>query len=81
MTLFELLKLNETDFQYYGTNSVNAGLVLADNKGKLDFKKENIVLSCINCNEDRYSTAPVISAYDALSGDKILFVLTVALNP
>lgn len=81
MTLFELLKLNETDFRYYGTNSVNAGQILPENNGKLDFKKENVVLSCINCNDDKFSTAPVISANDALSGDKILFVLTVALSP
>ncbi|MDN3654136.1 hypothetical protein QWZ08_00780 [Ferruginibacter paludis] len=81
MSLYELIKLNDNDFKFYGANSANSGLILADNSGKLNFKKENIVLSCINCRDDKFSNMPVISASDALSEEKILFVLTISLTP
>lgn len=81
MSLYELIKLNEEDFKFYGSNSANSGLILPDNTGKLNFKKENIVLGCVNCKDDPFSNATVINANDALSEEKILFVLTIALNP
>ena len=81
MSLFELRRLNENDFKFYGGNAANSGLVLQHNTGKLDFKKENIILGCMNCNDKNFSSAAIINADDAIADEKILFVLTIALNP
>ena len=81
MSLFELRRLNENDFKFYGGNAANSGSVLQDNTGKLNFKRENIILGCINCNDKNFSAAAVINADDAIADEKILFVLTIALNP
>jgi hypothetical protein len=81
MSLYELIKLNDNDFKFYGSNSANFGLILADNTGKIDFKKENIVLGCMNCRDDKFSNTALISANEALTEEKILFVLTIALTP
>ncbi len=81
MSLFELRRLNENDFKFYGGNSANSGLVLQDNAGKLNFKRENIYLGCMNCNDKNFSSAAIINADDAIADEKILFVLTIALNP
>ena len=81
MSLYELIKLNDSDFKFYGSNSANSGLILADNTGKINFKKENIVLGCMNCRDDKFANTPLISANEALTEEKILFVLTIALTP
>ncbi len=81
MSLLELRMLNGDDFRFYGGNSVNSGSVIPDNKGKLDFKKEEIILGCLNCRDDKYSTAKVVYADDSIVEGRILFVLSVILNP
>ncbi len=81
MSLFELRRLHGFDFKFCGGNSANSGSVLPDNAGKLNFKRENIILSCINCNDQKFASAAVIDADDAITDEKILFVLTIALNP
>lgn len=81
MSLFELRRLNADDFKFYGGNAANAGSVLQDNTGKLNFKRENIILGCMNCNDKNFSAAAIINADDAIADEKILFVLTIALKP
>ena len=81
MSLYELRNLNGNDFKFYGGNSANSGSVLPDNAGKLDFKKEDIILGCINCKDDKFSSATILNADDALADGRIVFVLSVILNP
>ena len=81
MSLAELRLLNGDDFRFYGGNSVNSGSVIADNKGKLDFKKESIILGCLNCRDEKFTMANVIHADDSLDEGRILFVLSVIINP
>ena len=81
MTIYQLRMLNKNDFSFYAGNSANSGAVLTQKTGELDFKKEGIVLGCVNCNDDRYESAKTMSADDAISSEIILFVLTVILNP
>ncbi|MEP7142111.1 MAG: hypothetical protein ABI707_04530 [Ferruginibacter sp.] len=81
MSLLQLRMLNGNDFRFYGGNSANSGSVIPENNGKLDFKKEEIILGCLNCNDDKFATAKVINADDSIEEGRILFVLSVILNP
>jgi hypothetical protein len=81
MSLYELRKLNGNDFDFYAGNAINSGLVLEDNKGNVNFKKENIILGCINCTDDKYRSTSIMSVDKALREDRIMFVLSLALTP
>ncbi|MEO5889831.1 MAG: hypothetical protein ABIQ31_06230 [Ferruginibacter sp.] len=81
MSLMQLRMLNGNDFSFYGGNSANSGSIIPDNNGKLDFKKEEIVLGCLNCNDDKFTTAKKMNADDSIQEGRILFVLSVVLNP
>lgn len=81
MPLAQLLMLNKTDFDFYGGNSALEGTVKPEKTGEIDFKNEEILLGCINCNDDNYQSAKVVSAHDAVQQGRILFVLSVILNP
>lgn len=81
MTLYELRMLNESNFQFYGGNSVNAGAIVPGNKGKLDFKKEDIILGCVNCKDNQFYSSAVLDADEALEDGRIVFVLSIILNP
>ena len=35
--------------------------------GKIDFKRESIILSCMNCNDDAYRSSAVMNADDAIA--------------
>jgi len=81
MSLYELRKINETDFNFYAGSSINAGLVLENSKGVINFKKENIILDCINCSDNQYRSTSILSVDKALKDERIMFVLTIVLNP
>ncbi len=81
MSLFELRKLNEYDFKFYGGNSAYSGSVLTENMGKINFSKEGIILGCMNCRDNTFAAAKIINADDALVEGRILFVLSIILSP
>ena len=81
MSLFELRRLHGDNFKFYGGNAANSGEVLPDKIGKINFKKEKIILGCINCNDKNFASSNFIDADDAIADEKILFVLTIALHP
>jgi hypothetical protein len=81
MSLYELRVLNGNDFKFYAGNSANAGAIVPDNSGKLDFKKEDIVLGCMNCNDEKFGSATMLNADEAIADGRIVFVLSVILTP
>ncbi|MFT3680501.1 MAG: hypothetical protein QM791_09530 [Ferruginibacter sp.] len=81
MTLYELRRLNGSNFQFYGGNSANAGAVVPGNRGKINFKKEDIILGCVNCKDNQFYSSAVLDADEAIDDGRILFVLSVILNP
>lgn len=81
MSLMELRLLNGTDFRFYGGSSPNSGSVIPGETGKIDFKKEEVILACLNCKDDKFTMAKVINADDSIDEGRILFVLSVILNP
>lgn len=81
MQLAQLLLMNKYDFIFNGGNSANEGVVTPEKTGEIDFKKEEVLLGCINCNDDSYQSARLLSAHDAVKDGRIMFVLSVTLNP
>ncbi len=81
MTLYELRRLNQSNFKFYGGNSANTGAVLPDNEGRLDFRREDVILSCINCNDKKFYASHTLDADEAIDDGRIVFVLSVILNP
>lgn len=81
MSIYELRKINENNFNFYGGSNINSGLILDEINGKIDFKKESIILGCMNCTDNAYGSSVVITADDAIADGRILFVLSVVLYP
>ncbi|MEP6711524.1 MAG: hypothetical protein ABJA37_03860 [Ferruginibacter sp.] len=81
MSLYALRILNDAAFNFYGGNSPSTGTVLAENTGKIDFKKTGIILGCMNCTDADFFKKAVINSDDAMAEQRILFVQTIILNP
>ena len=80
MSLMELRRLHGKDFEFLGGNSINPGSIIADSTGKINFNKESIVLSCMNCTDNHFFASASLSADEALADERILFVLSISLN-
>lgn len=50
MSLYSLVKLNGNTFKFYGKNSSSPYMILPENNGSLDFKRNSVVLGCLNPN-------------------------------
>lgn len=81
MSIYELRKINENNFNFYGGSNINSGIILGEINGKIDFKKESIILGCMNCTDNAYRSSVVITADDAIADGRMLFVLSVVLYP
>ena len=81
MSLYQLRQLNEAAFNFNGGKSANTGMVFTDSTGKINFKKENIILGCMNCTDPAFLKKAVISSDEAIEEERILFVHTIILNP
>jgi hypothetical protein len=81
MTLFELRKLNKSDFSFNAGNSLTTGNVIAAPGNSIDFAKQQVTLGCVNCKDEKFARTTTISADEALADDRILFILSIALYP
>jgi len=81
MSLYALRLLNDAAFNFNAGKSANSGMVFTDSTGKVDFKAENIILGCMNCNDNRYLRQTVLNSDDAIAEERILFVHTIILDP
>lgn len=81
MSLYTLRLLNDAAFNFYGGNNAKTGMIFTDSTGKLNFKKENIILGCMNCTDNGFLRKPVINSDEALEAERILFVHTIILEP
>ncbi len=79
MPLYELRVLNDQAIRFYGGNSGKTGMVVPATAGKINFKKEQVILGCVNCTDRQFANAEVMDADEALADGKILFVLSVVL--
>lgn len=81
MNLRELRKINGKDFSFHSISSKFSGMVLPENTGNINFKKEGIVLACMNCSDLGESANPIITADEAIAQDRRFFVFTILLYP
>jgi hypothetical protein len=81
MPLFELMTLNEKEIAFCGGDAANPGLVIPESTGKVDFGNADIILGCMNCNDDKFLSTKIMYAGKALQDGRVLFVLTIALYP
>ena len=81
MSLYQLRQLNEAAFNFNGGQSSNTGMVFEDSTGKINFKREHIILGCMNCNDAAFLKKAVISSDEAIIDERILFVHTIILDP
>ena len=81
MSLYTLRLLNDAAFNFYGGNTAKTGMIFTDSTGKINFKKENIILGCMNCSDNNFLRQAVINSDEALEAERILFVHTIILEP
>lgn len=79
--IHELIQENGGDFNFYGLESQFFGIVVPENKGKINFKSTGIKLNCLNCDDSKTLRREVVSAEKALSDSRRLFVNTIILHP
>jgi hypothetical protein len=81
MTLKELQDLNGAKMQFYGWASEQPGVLTAANSGKLDFKKINIILSCLDCSGNNVYQASLIDSQKAIADEKRIYVSAMVILP
>ncbi|MES1214222.1 MAG: hypothetical protein ABUT20_01800 [Bacteroidota bacterium] len=81
MSLPSLTKLNGNDFKFYGKNSEFPYMVVPENTGKINFKKNVIVLSCLSVNNSPFLNKNILTATDALNDNTSMFVYMYMLTP
>jgi len=81
MSIRELLKINEMDFDIYGNKSALAFMAKPDEDGRIDFKKTAISLSCDNCNDNTIFDQKEVSALEVAKANLPLRVNDVIIYP
>lgn len=82
MSLKDLVKLNESDFEIYGATSDLAFMVKPSEKGKIDFQQTGVMLNCMGCNEESVFRRTSLSAVSLVRQDFPVYVYDlVVFNP
>ena len=81
MSLKEVLRLNEMDFDIYGNKSDLAFMIKPADTGKIDFKKTAIMFNCINCYDNAIFDQAEISALDIAKANLPLHVFDIIIYP
>jgi hypothetical protein len=81
MGLNNLAKLNGNDFKFYGKNSEFPFMVLPENTGAVNFKKNVVVLGCLSPNSTRLLDRTIVHVNEALSDDPGMYVFMIMIMP
>jgi hypothetical protein len=81
MSLHSLMRLNGTGFKFYGKNTAAPYMILPENTGTLDFKKNRIVLGCLNPTSSQLLNHSMVSADEILSDNLGIYVFMMMLLP
>jgi len=81
MALKDVLRLNEADFDIYGTKSDFAFMVNPDNRGKINFKKTALMFNCRDCSDNIIFDQPDISALDIVKAKLPMRVFDIIIYP
>jgi hypothetical protein len=81
MAIKELLRVNEEDFDIYGSQSELAFMVKPVESGKINFNKTAVTLSCNNCDDIKIFNKQVVSALDIAKKDVPMYINDVIIYP
>ncbi len=81
MPLVDVRILNEKNIAFCGGDAPNPGLVFPESSGRVDFESVDVILGCMNCNDEKYLHTKILNADTALSDGRTFFVLTIAIYP
>jgi len=81
MSLNSLIQLNGTSFKFYGKNTEAPYMVVPENTGSLNFKKNRVVLGCLNPTSSRRLNDSMVSANEILSDNAGIYVFMMMLLP
>jgi hypothetical protein len=81
MSLNSLIKLNGDTFKFYGKNSASPYLILPDNHGSLNFKKNAVILGCLNPNGSNELGKPTVDAEKILNDNLGIYVFMMIFYP
>lgn len=81
MKVSEILRYNNSDFNFFGLNSEFAFMAVPEKKGNIDFKRTGIVLECFNCNNTSFLKADKVSAQEANDEGLQLYIVSIILLP
>ena len=81
MGLANLTRLNGNDFNFYGKNSEFPLMVVPENTGTIDFKKNVVVLGCLSLGGSPLLNKQMISADEALTDNPGLYVFMIMILP
>jgi hypothetical protein len=81
MSLADLRRLNEKNIAFCGGDAPNPGLVFPESTHKVDFKNADMVLGCMDCDDDKFMHTKMMNADKALDEGRALFILTIILYP
>ena len=81
MHLVELCHLNNKGIVFCGGNAPNPGLILPESSGDLDFANADVVLSCVNCTDEKFMSSQLMKSDTELNEGRILFVQSIVLYP
>lgn len=81
MPLFDLRELNRNNIAFCGGDAPNPGLVLPESSDKVDFVNKDVILSCTDCNDDKFIKSKIMYADKAMKEGRQLFIFTIALYP
>ena len=81
MPLFELRTVNKKNIAFCGGDAPNPGLIFPESTNEVDFKNADVILGCMNCNDDKFQSTKLLHADKAMDDGRVLFVLTISLYP
>ena len=81
MHLVELRKLNDKEIIFCGGNAPNPGLILPESTGIINFENADVILSCVNCTDEKFKASQMLQSDAELREGRMLFVLSIVLYP
>jgi hypothetical protein len=81
MSLRELLRFNNSDFEFYGRESDLSFMVVPEKAGNINFRKTGVMLGCTDCNGYGLLNRTKVSAMDALQYNLALYIFYIMLSP
>lgn len=81
MSLNNLIRLNGSDFEFYGKNSEFPLMVVPDNMGSVNFKKNVVVLGYLSVTNSQLLNKDIVTTDDVLKENPGMFVFMFMLSP